>query len=521
MTDVTLIRSGRWGLSRALFVDGGWTTYAAEQRLAPTVENHWPPIRAGAPVVNAVLVRLVGPVTAPADTNTRLFPRDLADLADVTLGELTAAQGNNLRNFLESWLLGYSFQDWDGQQKVIAAFTEKTATYTNSTTLKQIVRDIYKHLYHSANRPRPVVTESHNTEYTDDFATDTASRWTNFTSFTGVAWNSTNQEADVGGDNDCASRYSANNPGSIEHEAQALTLSYTDRRAVGPGVRMYGTNRDAYGCSLDQSDNLQLWKLVGATRTNIAVTTLAITQGNWIWQRLAAEGTAGNNVVLSYWRVDTGSATKPGADAGWQGANGTPDYTFTDTAADRLDDSTHTDCGLAGRGAVSATSRTDWWRERAISDRAGGPTLITASDTLAPGVTDAASIAVVISASDTLAPGITDAVSAIAASLAVNDTLAPGVTDALSSIAATLAVSDTVTVQVVDASALLAALSASDSLAPGVTDAATVTILASTLGKMLAIIAVKPALAGDASAAAALGAAPDVKPSLGGKPTLH
>lgn len=177
-----------------------------------------------------------------------------------------------------------------------------------------------------------------------------------------------------------------------------------------------------------------------------------------------------------------------------------------------------------------------------VVDAAALLAALSASDTLAPGVTDTAAIAVVIAASDTLAPGITDAVSGVMAALSVSDTLAPsitdalsniaatlsvsdvlatGVTDAVSSILATLAASDTVTVQVVDASALLAALSASDSLAPGVTDAASVTILASTLGKMLAIIAVKPALAGDASATAALGAAPDVKPVIGGKPNLH
>lgn len=124
-----------------------------------------------------------------------------------------------------------------------------------------------------------------------------------------------------------------------------------------------------------------------------------------------------------------------------------------------------------------------------------------------------------ITASDTLAPGITDAVSAIAASLSAADTLAPGVTDALSNISASLAVADTVTVQVVDAAALLAALSAADTLAPGVTDAAAITV--SALGKLRAVIVIRPALAAGVSAEAALGAATNVTPAIGGKPTLH
>ena len=196
----------------------------------------------------------------------------------------------------------------------------------------------------------------------------------------------------------------------------------------------------------------------------------------------------------------------------------------TNVAAGEFGHYTTTKAGAATSTTMSHGITSANWAMNGIAFKAaaGGPTLIAASDTLAPGITDAVSaIAATLAVSDTLTPGITDALSSIAATLAESDVLATGVTDAVSNILATLAVSNTVTVQVVDASALLAALSASDSLAPGVTDAASVTILASTLGKMIAIIAVKPALAGDASTDAALGAAPDVKPGIGGKPTLH
>lgn len=157
---------------------------------------------------------------------------------------------------------------------------------------------------------------------------------------------------------------------------------------------------------------------------------------------------------------------------------------------------------------------------------------ISAADTVAPGVVDSAAIAVVVITSDTLAPGITDAVSDFAALLAVADTLGTGITDTTAEIFATLAAADALDVRIVDAAALLAALSASDTVAPGIADTAAVLaqlsagdtvavsisdgalvdILASTLGHMVAIITVRPSIGA---------AAPDVKPALGGKPTLH
>lgn len=212
--------------------------------------------------------------------------------------------------------------------------------------------------------------------------------------------------------------------------------------------------------------------------------------------------------------------------------------------------------------AVVAIAASDTLAPRITDALATIVASLSASDTLAPGVTDTAAIAVVIAASDTLATGITDAVSGVMASLTASDTLAPGVTDALADILATLAVSDVLAtgitdttaeifatlaasdaldVRIVDAAALLAALSASDTVAPGIADTAAVlvqlsagdtvavsisdgalvNILGATLGHMIAIVTIRPALAGDASTDAALGATPDVKPSLGGKPTLH
>lgn len=204
----------------------------------------------------------------------------------------------------------------------------------------------------------------------------------------------------------------------------------------------------------------------------------------------------------------------------------------SDTLAPAITDAVAT---LAATLAVSDTIAPG------VSDAAAVLAALSASDTLAPGVTDTAAIAVVIAASDTLAPGITDAVSDFAALLAVADTLGTGITDTTAQIFATLAAADALDVRIVDAAALLAALSASDTLAPGIADTAAVLvqlsagdtvavsisdgalvdILASTLGHMVAIITVRPALAGGVSADAALGAAPRVAPAIGGKPTLH
>lgn len=384
--DVTTIKEGRWALSRPIQeADGGWTTYASQQRAeigATAVEHFWPPFVGGTPAVNAVLVRLVGmsgPITQPADGNTRIFPRDIANVADVTLGELTANQRNALRNTLETWLTGYTFTDWDGQERVIVPFTDKVATYDGATTLRQVARDVYKHFAHSVSRPRPAVIESHNTEYTDDFSSDPfagggASPWHNPGFDAGGTWDGTTDfEIDMGGDNSAGLRYRANNPGSVEHESQALTLTYSDRRAIGPGVRMSNA-ANGYGCTLDQSGNLQIWKYVANVRTQLVAATETYTAGHWCNQRLAAAGAVGANVDLSYWVNTTGSSSKPGSDLGWEGVDGSPDETYTDTAADRLDDAADIDCGLCGRGSISAPSRTDRWKTRAISDRGGAVT---------------------------------------------------------------------------------------------------------------------------------------------------
>jgi hypothetical protein len=371
-TDVTVIPGGRWGLSRALQdADGGWTTYALDQLLAPKVENYWPPQAAdGTPLVNAVLVRLVGTVTAPADGNTVLFPRDLEDIADVELGELTVNQRNALRNTLETWLTGYTFVDYDGSTRIVPAFTAEN--YTAATTLKRVARDVFRHLGHSIKRPRRTLIEIHNTEYLDNFGTDpfSAPRWTTEASTT--AWDSGNSELDGNLGSDWAARYSINSPGSIEHETQITAVTSSTFRMPGPATRFAneGTN-DYYGAYYESASTLTLARWNAAART--ALTNLSLgtfTAGDWYTFRGAAQGANGANVVLSYWILDH-NASKP-SDPGWIGVDGSPDGTFTDTAAGRLDDDTiHLQCGSATRSTTDYDPRLSFFKQRAITDRGG------------------------------------------------------------------------------------------------------------------------------------------------------
>jgi hypothetical protein len=88
--------------------------------------------------------------------------------------------------------------------------------------------------------------------------------------------------------------------------------------------------------------------------------------------RSAYTGTAGSNVVVDIW-YQNHSTSKP-SDPGWIGVDGSPDETYTDTAADRLDDSTHLYNGIVWQGqGVDYDTRHSYYKQRAISDRGGAP----------------------------------------------------------------------------------------------------------------------------------------------------
>lgn len=192
-------------------------------------------------------------------------------------------------------------------------------------------------------------------------------------------------------------------------------------------------------------------------------------------------------------------------------------------------------------GSIAATLAVSDSLDVRVTDTQSLLAALSAADTVAPGVSDSAAIAVVIAASDTLAPGISDAVADMTALVSVADTLSPAIADALGQIAAALAVTDAVDVRITDAQSLLALLATADTLAPALADSATVLvavssgdtvtvsiadaaavdILASTLGRMAALITVRPALAAAVATDPALGGAPGGAPALGGKPKLN
>ncbi|HYE22753.1 MAG TPA: putative Ig domain-containing protein, partial [Verrucomicrobiae bacterium] len=214
-------------------------------------------------------------------------------------------------------------------------------------------------------------------EFSDNFDTDPygSGRWVN--EMDNAVWDSANGELDTANDNAVAIRYVANSPGSIEHEAQITAMLQTSR-LVGPGVRFDNTGADSmYGMVLETTGQITIYRWNAGVQTTIANGSSGVTgtNGNFYSMRLAASGTVGGNVVLNAWVVSHGS-TKP-SDPGWVGSDGSPNLTFTDTAASgtRLDGNQYSQAGIAGRAGVNVDDeRHDYFKVRAISDRGGSPT---------------------------------------------------------------------------------------------------------------------------------------------------
>jgi hypothetical protein len=379
-------REGRWGLSRIVQAsDGGWDTVALRDGLAEVIECFYPPLNAAktAYTLPFALIRLDGAIGTPT-ADTRLIPQRLLS---ATLGDLTAQQRNTLRNQLNEWLTGYSFTDWDGTPVTKATFN--ASGYNNATPIRQILLDIFAHLGHSEARPKVGLTETHNTEYLEDFSTNPSGRWT--VVGTAPTWDSVNSEWDFLSTAQPRARYSANDPGSIEHECQS-TAVVSSNRSNGPAVRYDSADANTmYSLSFGGTNSTAPQKYVAGVRTGLGAFATTAAAGDFTTTRIAASGAVGANVELSFWGVGHG-ATKP-SDPGWYGVDGSPTGTYTDTSVDRLDDATNSHCGIGGRGTTGEIdSRNCYWKSRAIADRGGGSNALagdatggaTASATLDP-----------------------------------------------------------------------------------------------------------------------------------------
>ncbi len=372
MADLTDLPEGRWGLSRIVeTAPRVFTVAAILQRIGVCRQVSYPPLNAAktAYTFPFAIVHFPDGVTGTPDADTRLVPNRLLN---TTLGELTAAQRNALRTQLEEWLTGYSYIDWDNTQQVKAAFS--AAGYDNTTTVKRVLLDVCRHLGLTAYRPRPAVFESHNTEYTDDFSTDPSARWTGILGAT-IAHDAANSEMDNNtNDTDAIAYYSANDPGSIEQEAQHTY--FLDGRATkdyyGTAVRVDGSATDGYvAMASNQDDLIYVFRYLAGTRSTTGSNAKTLAVDEWHTTRIAASGAAGSNVAMSIWDNNHG-ASKPSSDPGWYGTDGTPDWTVTDSSVDRLDASTHIKCGVGWiGGGVDWDNRASWFKERAISDRGG------------------------------------------------------------------------------------------------------------------------------------------------------
>lgn len=367
------VRDGQWGVSRIVETSTrSYTTAAMQQKLADIVEAYYPPLVNGAYPIGYALVHLEGNIGTP-NADTELLPRNAVN---VRLGDLTATQRNRLRNVLETVFTAYDFTDFDGSSQSVQPFTTFTANYTVDTTLRDVAKDIFRFLRHSVKRNKIVLAESHNTEYTDDFATNpfTAPRWTNVKNT--QVWDGVNFELDfqTNTSNRPSAKYSINNTGSIEHEAQGTFFQAGSFTQGGGGATRFNSTGalDWYFTGVDASDDIILFRVTGDALSTLTTFTGALVNANndWITTRLSSQGTAGSNVVVNLWYTNHGTS-KP-SDPGWIGVDGSPNQTFTDSSANRLDDATSIQCGMGMVGSgIEVDTRNDFFKQRAITDRAG------------------------------------------------------------------------------------------------------------------------------------------------------
>lgn len=365
-----LVRNGVWGLSQIISDRGGLSCSAMINNPTARIDAHYPPLNRTLRQYTVPFCAVWCPDGLANTTGSYLIPHRI-DIDELTVGGLAQARRTTILNALTSRLASYSYTDPVTGLVVDMPAIDPTQ-YSPQTTLREVILDIYRYLGHSEYRQRPMVVESHNTEYLDDFSTDPTARWTGIMG-SAPTWDSANSEYDGNtSDIDAIHAYSANNPGSIEQEAQITMLQPGTASSDGAGtvIRIDRTASDGY-LFQPSRQNATHWivRYNGGVRTTVATLgTLSLSTNIFITERAAASGGIGANVALSLWMTDHG-ASKP-SDPGWVGVDASPDQTTTDTSVDRLDASTHIECGF-GWTALG----TDWdtrccfFKERAISDR--------------------------------------------------------------------------------------------------------------------------------------------------------
>jgi len=365
------VKHGNWGLSQIVSFMGGWTCAAQVNNPTARIDIHYPPLDRTTGTYTQPWALIWTPDTLANTTGTYMVPRRI-DVDTLTIADLTNPQRNAARTATESRFTGYSYTNWDGSIVTVPAFDFDI--YPLSTPLVDLIRGIYAYFGHSDYRPRPATLEAHNTEYTDDFSTDPAARWTGILGGT-FAHDAVNNEMDCDTSNiDAIVYYSANDPGSIEQEAQHTY--FLDGRATkdyyGTAVRVDGTATDGYvAMASNQDDLIYVFRYLAGTRSTIGSSAKTLAVDEWHTTRLAVSGGVGSNAVCDIWDNLDG-ASKPSSDPGWYGVDGTPDWTVTDSSVDRLDASTHIKCGVGWiGGGADWDNAADWFKERAITDRAG------------------------------------------------------------------------------------------------------------------------------------------------------
>lgn len=217
-------------------------------------------------------------------------------------------------------------------------------------------------------------TVVHAATISDFFSADTTGSWT---ALSGANWTHdvADGEADLPvGNARWMIRYDVTT-GATDHECQASYQLGNSSSHVNVGmaaVRMpnTGSNQEGYFFQLDQRA-----QTIGLHRRNTGTTgsggstqlgtnqAFATADNDFVTVRIAA---IGNNISL-WWHND--GTSKLLSDPGWIGADGSPNYTQTDSS---YTDADHQFGGLAGHGSgLDYDTRTDWFKCRAISDRAG------------------------------------------------------------------------------------------------------------------------------------------------------
>lgn len=108
-------------------------------------------------------------------------------------------------------------------------------------------------------------------------------------------------------------------------------------------------------------------------------------------------------------------------------------------------------------------------RQIYVDVAAGGTTLVTASDSLTPGFTEALALLSTSAVSDTLAPGLTES-PAILITSSISDTATPSVSESVG-LAVLVSATDTVTPNVTETAEVIAAVMATDTLTPTLVEA--------------------------------------------------